>query len=39
MMESELLTLFISSFVVMGLCDIALFLVEYLGDRSDRHVK
>lgn len=39
MMGSELAVLFVSSFALMGLCDIALLLVEYLGERGDKDVK
>lgn len=33
-MESDLFWLFVSTFVIIGLCDIALVLVEYLGEKK-----
>lgn len=35
MMGNELMYLMVSSFVVIGLCDIALLLAEYLGEKGD----
>ena len=32
-MGNELLFLFLGSFIIMGLCDVTLLLVEYLGER------
>lgn len=35
MMGNDLGCLFVSTFVIMILCDIALVLVEYLGEKGD----
>lgn len=35
MMGNELLVLFLGSFIIMGLCDLALVLVEHLGDMEE----
>lgn len=35
MMGNEILILFVGSLIIMGLCDLALVLVEHLGDLEE----